>query len=132
MFSEHRELALSVVSCLLPSSPLSPSPRPSLALLPSCLEQLGNLPRNTAVMGLPCAHVALVCPVLPCDRLGRVFERMALEAPKPAALSLAPVSSSTLLCSAPHTSLRRQGLAAFLAGLLGHPHERPPVWEEVV
>lgn len=31
----------------------------------------------------------------------------------------------------PHTFRQRLGLAAFLARILGHPHERPPVWGEV-
>lgn len=61
MFSEHRELALSVVSCLLPSSS-TPSPRAA-----SRLDQLGFLQQNTAVMGLPWTQaVPRVCPVLSC------------------------------------------------------------------
>lgn len=100
--------------------PLSPSPRPSPGLPPSCLEQLGNLRRNTAVMGLPCAQVALVCPVLPCDRLGRVFGRTALEAPKPAALSLAVVSS-TLICSAPPYLPAKAGPGSLFGRASGPP-----------
>ena len=67
MFSERRELALSVVLCLLPASspPSSSSPPPPHAA--SRPEQLGNLQQNTAVMRLPwtraVAPVALPCPV---------------------------------------------------------------------
>lgn len=66
MFSERRELALSVVSCLLPSS------YPSLLLAPAAprsLEQLGNLQQNTAVMRLPLdpsCDPGWPCPALKC------------------------------------------------------------------
>lgn len=73
VFSERRELALSVVSCLLPSSS-----SPSLLLAPTTPryppppppQQLGNLQQNTAVMRFPWTRaVAWVCPALPCPAL---------------------------------------------------------------
>lgn len=79
MFSERRELALSLVSCLLPSSfPPSLLLAPTTPHAASLSEQLGNRQQNTAVMRIPWTRtVARVCPALPalpCVHLGHFFQ----------------------------------------------------------
>lgn len=125
VFSERRELALSVVFCLLPSSSPPPSSSPRAAGKPTAKHCSHETSLDSSCgLGLP-------CPALPCVHLGHFFvlERL-LGLPIQECGRGLPPSSSPLL--APGIVLWGPCRAAFWARALGHCHEWPPVQGQVV
>lgn len=120
---------------LLPSPSLRPSPG-TASLLPTAAGKPaakhcshGTFPAPMCLLQFALFYPALPCPVTAWGASSSWKGRLLK-------LLIQQCVSSLLLLSPlpfppPQTFLQRLGLAAFLAGILGHPHERPPVWGEV-
>lgn len=128
VFSEHRELALSVVSCLLPSScPSLPSPitrdclPPAYSSWETCRKTLQSwdFPAPMFLLQFALFYPALPCPVTAWGASSSWKGRLLRLLIQQCVSSL--LRSSPLPFPQPQTFLQRLGLAAFLAGILGHP-----------
>lgn len=132
VFSEHRELALSVVSCLLPSPFLRPSPG-AASLLPRAAGKPAAKHCSHGTFLRPCASSlpgsTLPCPVTAWGASSSWKGRLLRFLIQQCVSFL--LRSSPLPFPPPIPSCKGWGLAAVLVGILGHPYERPPVWREV-